>query len=667
MNSMITSTAVASLVVRTVALFAPPAEITVSEWADKNRYLTVENSAEPGNWKTRSYQREPMDCCSDPTVRRVVLKAGTQLIKTSTAECAIGRMLDVNPGPVLVLCPRKDDAMYFAEERFDPMVRNTPCLAAKQIRSKKLKKLFRGSTVNILSAGTPANAASRAIMLLICDEIDKFRVTAEGNMIAAARQRLATYKARGKEIDASSPTFEGSEIDKLYEQSDQREFFLTCPFCNFEQSLMRKFWKQVRWDSSLPSREEQAATAAYYCESCDKPWDDDTRWAAVDRGRWIAGRPFNGVAGFWISELYSYSKRLFQIVLDYFEKKESADDYRVWVNTCLAENYAEQGDAPDWAQLVKRCEEYPNDRVPRGALVMTAGADVHPDRIEVEWVGWGRNRESWSLRYEIIEGRTSELVGQPGRPSPWEQLESLMSEVYPHELGGDIHPAMLFIDSGNQSNDVYQWVRTQPQTRVVAIKGVDRGNLPVGQPSAVDVNYRGRVIRQGLRIRTVVGPFFKAELYADLKKPAPTEEEIGQGHKLPSGYCHFPKLKNYTDEHFRQLCAEQLVTIKNKRTGRARQEWQQLRARNEALDCRVYARAAAWDLGVDRFKEHHWKEWEHRLTADLFPERPAPKPTPEPAAEPAAVASAPMPAPRVISAPGQETPRGGWIPKRSWF
>jgi phage terminase large subunit GpA-like protein len=147
---------------------------------------------------------------------------------------------------------------------------------------------------------------------------------------------------------------------------------------------------------------------------------------------------------------------------------------------------------------------------------------------------------------------------------------------------------------------------------------MERGALPVAQPSPVDVSIQGRVLKHGLRIRGIVVPFFKSELYADLKKEKPTDEQIEQGWKHPVGYCHFPNVTGYGDEHFKQLCSEQLVTTKDRRTGRTKREWQQLRARNEALDCRVYARAAAWELGLDRFTERAWKELEHRLTADLF-------------------------------------------------
>ena len=49
------------------------------------------------------------------------------------------------------------------------------------------------------------------------------------------------------------------------------------------------------------------------------------------------------------------------------------------------------------------------------------------------------------------------------------------------------------------------------------------------------------------------------------------------------------------------------------RNGFAHREWQKLRERNEALDCYVYARAAAAAAGLDRFEERHWRELEKQL------------------------------------------------------
>ena len=39
--------------------------------------------------------------------------------------------------------------------------------------------------------------------------------------------------------------------------------------------------------------------------------------------------------------------------------------------------------------------------------------------------------------------------------------------------------------------------------------------------------------------------------------------------------------------------------------------------RNEALDCRVYARAAAWILGADRWSDARWLELERQLAVEV--------------------------------------------------
>jgi phage terminase large subunit GpA-like protein len=85
---------------------------------------------------------------------------------------------------------------------------------------------------------------------------------------------------------------------------------------------------------------------------------------------------------------------------------------------------------------------------------------------------------------------------------------------------------------------------------------------------------------------------------------------VAKGIPFPAGYCHCPR---YSEEYFKQITAEQLVTKIVK--GYRRHEWQKMRERNEALDCRVYARAAAGRVGIDRFQEKHWTDLERRVGA----------------------------------------------------
>ena len=105
---------------------------------------------------------------------------------------------------------------------------------------------------------------------------------------------------------------------------------------------------------------------------------------------------------------------------------------------------------------------------------------------------------------------------------------------------------------------------------------------------------------------------------------------------LESGTFYFAL--TYSEEYFKQITAEQLVTKIVK--GYRRHEWQKMRERNEALDCRVYARAAASRIGLDRYQDKHWQAIEDRMGVPKTPEKPSP------AAPAAPAGSRPQPQPR---------------------
>jgi phage terminase large subunit GpA-like protein len=106
--------------------------------------------------------------------------------------------------------------------------------------------------------------------------------------------------------------------------------------------------------------------------------------------------------------------------------------------------------------------------------------------------------------------------------------------------------------------------------------------------------------KKGLKVWNVSGPVIKTELYRWLKM-----ERVGE-EASPFGWCHFPE---YAEEYFKQLTSErQVIKISN---GYPKAVWEKdPTRRNEALDCRVYARAAAAIYGLDRMSERSWQELE---------------------------------------------------------
>ena len=54
----------------------PPEDLTVSQWADKNRRLTSESSAEVGKWRTSRtpYMFDILDSFTDPLIEHIVVR-----------------------------------------------------------------------------------------------------------------------------------------------------------------------------------------------------------------------------------------------------------------------------------------------------------------------------------------------------------------------------------------------------------------------------------------------------------------------------------------------------------------------------------------------------------------------------------------------------------------
>lgn len=109
----------------------PTPLLTVSEWADRHRYLAPTSSAEPGQWRTERtpYLREIMDKLSanDP-VQEIVFMKGAQIGATELGFNWIGYIIDISPAPTLMVQPTDEMCKRNSKMRFDPMIEATPRL-----------------------------------------------------------------------------------------------------------------------------------------------------------------------------------------------------------------------------------------------------------------------------------------------------------------------------------------------------------------------------------------------------------------------------------------------------------------------------------------------------------------------------------------------------------
>lgn len=508
-----------------------------------------------------------MDAFNDPKIQTVVGEFASQTAKTECLLNVIGYHIDQDPCPILLVLPILDVAKSFSKTRIAPMIRDTPALTGRVSDAKTrdsgntiLEKAFIGGGLCIAGANSPASLSSRPRKKVLCDEIDRYPVSSgtEGNPVSLAMKRADTYWDKKFGLFSSPTVKDMSPIQSWYDRSSRGKYWVPCHSCGEFQVLK---WAQIRWEEGKPE------TGHYVCEKCGVHWSDGQKILAISKGEWRHENQNNRIKGFWLNGIYSPWKNFEIMVRDYEEARKDVEEYKVWVNTFLAECWDEMGIVLEPTDLMKRMEFY-GPKLPKQVLLLTCAVDVQDDRLELEVVGWGLGEESWAIQYKV-------LIGNTAQKAVWDQLDNFIMEPYEHELGIRMVVGATTIDSGGHStNEVYRFVRGKEVRRIFAIKGSNTPGAPIIQRLKRSKKSNSIIVRIGTATA-------KAQIYSRLKikEPGP-------------GFMHYPNRREagFDQEYFSQLTAEKMEITKRK--GYPVIIWKKIRPRNEALDIRAYNSAA---------------------------------------------------------------------------
>jgi len=556
-----------SLVTAFYAGLRPDPLQTINEWADENMILPSW-SAEPGKWRTSRtpYLAEIMECLSPSSpVRRVVFMKCAQIGGTECGKNWIGYTVHRAPASMLIVEPTVDVAKKLSKQKIQPMFDSVTVLrgAVKEARSRDsgntiLAKEYTGGMIVLTGANSGVGLRFMSAQNLFLDEVDAYpySVDEEGPPVSIAEKRTLTY-ARHKIYLCSTPLLkETSVIEPEYEASDQRRYFVPCPYCKHMQQLR---WSGLTWPEGRPD------LAKYQCSRCLKLIPEHHKTLMLARGRWIAQQPGRATAGFHLNALYApygWVNSWAHLAEEWTTiiRKRDRDQQQTFTNTNLAETFYEETQKVEHSLLYARREEYAAP-VPEGVLVLTAAADIQDNRIEVECVGWGLDWESWSIDHQIF-------YGSPGQGDVWKLLDQWLQTGWRHENGTTFRIIQAAIDTGGHyTKEAYAFVKPRQVRRVVAIKGSNIRGLPlVGRPST---NNLGKVLLFTIGTETAKDTLFSR--FA-LVEPGP-------------GYCHWPNREEYSEAYFKQLGNEERVMRKGK-------PCYITKGPNEALDLKVYNLAA---------------------------------------------------------------------------
>lgn len=527
-----------------------------------------------------------MDAIADSAIREVWCIKSAQVGWTEILNNVIGYHVDQDPAPMLLVQPTLEMAEAWSKDRLAPMIRDTPALRTRiaDPRSRDsgntlLHKRFTGGHLTIAGANSPAGLASRPIRVALFDEVDRFPASAgaEGDPVSLGRKRTTTFWNR-KVLGGSTPTIKGeSRIESAFEGSDQRFYLVPCPLCGAFQRLV---WAQVRWPDGCPHE------AVYACVHCGGELGDADKAEMLARGEWKAARPFNGIAGFHISELYSPWVTWGEMAVAFLEAKRLPETLQTWINTALGETWEDKGEALEPSGLFARRESYTANSLPPGALLVTAGTDVQDDRLETTFWAWGEGEEAWRVAHVVLRG-------DPGQPELWGEHDVLLKRRFRTDDGRELAVESVCIDSGGHfTEQVYRYAAARKRFRVWAIKGIG------GLGRLVWPRQPGRGSKVKVDVWLVGVDTVKDVLYGRLRKVA----DPGPG------FIHFDA--DTTEGFVEQLTSETVVWRQSQ--GRKVRMFKPKSAglRQEALDCFVYAYAAlvgrgGADLLAGRSKRAH--------------------------------------------------------------
>ena len=568
------------LIAEAMQAFAPPPNLTGSEWADMYRRLST--GPMPGRWDTDNTPdlRYPLDCITDTGVSVLVIVKPTRTGGTEVINTAIGIGAQYLRGKMLYAQSTLSQGEAYSDTILMPMIYDTPVLNDLLVRElgrnatqTKTKKTFKGgATLRIIGAKSSTGFQMMEAQQALGDDLD------EWEDVKAIKKLFDRVKGVPESmvilVSYPNSTKGKSHIMEYYNRTNQLHRYVPCPLCNEFQILKfggRDIDYGLKWDGD---------DLWYECEHCHgkihETYKHSMNLKGEDRAHGEAKA--EGWVGVKLNPFVRKWHGWATIKNEFLECGSDPDKLMVFFNQTLGEEWKPYSGGTSYKKLRNQCIEY-SAEVPNGVLFITIGGDVQADRIEVEATGYGRDYESWSIEKKVFYGDTSQ-------EAVWNDLRQFLQKTWQHESGIQMGSSRSFIDSGdgNVSQTVYDFTTPMEATGVFSIKGSST------RWQAIFARW-STVSDKKTKLALIGTDTAKSLLYSWMSL-----EEHGQG------YMHFPMSYHEDIEHFKQLTSEYLD---GKNTWQVKQG-----RRNERLDCRVYSLAAAYSLNPD------WEELERNIGVD---------------------------------------------------
>ena len=548
----------------------PPEKMTVSEWADKNRILDPKSSNEPGLWRTSRtpYLKGIMDAFTNPDVEEIVFVKPTQVGGTESLLNILAYIIAQDASPVMVIYPTDTLAEYVSKNRITPMVRLSPALSHKfhPWESKLLELQFDGMFLALSGANSPSQLASRPIRFLLLDEVDKYppRAGKESDPISLARERTKTFAYNKKIVLTSTPTYAEGAVWQAYQKCEtQFQYYVPCPHCGKYQLLR---FRQLKFESHYEGEpiSSRADSARYECAYCGQEITDADKADILKKGEWRAEKDGSKQkVGFHLNALYSPWVSFRDVAHEWLKSQTDLEAKMNFINSWLAEPWEPVGLTAGSETILSHQGRFTRGIVPDGTLLITGGVDKQTDRLYYTIRGWGRNRVSWNIDHGCVD--------------TMKEIYQIFDRPYYDERGGAYFPNLVLFDSGNETNEVYDFCFLH-QGLFLPVKGASTEILTRFRQSVID---KTDSAANGMPLIICDGNYYKDQIFNLIKRQI-------DGWYVFDG-CDTDYAEQMTSEHkvMEITAGRQVWRWKVKHSG----------IDNHYLDCEVYAACAADVMG----------------------------------------------------------------------
>lgn len=618
----------------------PPERIGVTDWANKYRYFHPTEGATQGKYDCSqipylTWPDNPHIALDDRKVYEVVCQKSAQVAwTTGVSGNYIGKRISHDPSPMLIIFPKEGAAKDWNREKLVPMIEATPILSEKiNLKSKAntwSHKEFEGGFLKAVGSNSASSVKSSPIPIIIIEEPDDCNqnLNGQGDSIALGKERAKSFKislGQVKFIIGGTPTIKKiSTIEREMELSDKRYGMVQCHDClelaplSFDNFMI----PEEEGLNHLIFGNKNPEKAFYACPKCGSAWSFRQKNKNLYReaNHWKATAKFNGIAGFYLNELYSkFEGSSFKTLAEkyltaQYEFKELGKPEKLiaFLNSSKGETYEYLGESKDANELSQFGKDYKLGTVPKGGLVLTAGVDVQVDRLECIVRAWGKDMTSWLVDRFKIEGNPSDE-----KDACWSKLLKALNKQY---QAGDkkLSILMMSVDSGYSAESIYNFIRianAKAGRRAIAVKGSsdNTGDRAIfTRPRSHDLFKRRKETKADkLGVEVYLVGTNQAKTYIDTL--------LGLSGK-PTERFFWSK---YVDEDYlKELTSEVLAPNRSNRL-----VWQRKVGLNaEALDCEVYALHASHVIGLHKQPPAFWEKLEKKIygskktTKDRSPE-----------------------------------------------